>query len=105
MVEKRSPFGTQNVLTFDFYVDLYTATLLLYYFLYFTLQVYPRTGTLWGLRPPHPSDANGRNCSIKCPLTLLATGVPPEGFISRLVIEPMQFDMGNILEDPGQMPM
>ena len=49
MVAKRSPFGTQNILTFDFYVDLYTATLLLYYFLYFTLQVYPRTGTLWGL--------------------------------------------------------
>ena len=69
------PFGTRDSLTFDTAISPYTDTLFLYYFIYFTLQDYSRTGTHWGILLPQPYATNNRNIRIERPPPLLATGV------------------------------
>ena len=57
------------------HISLHT-TLFISYFIYFTLQVYPRTGTRQGSRLHCPSACSDRKAKLERPPSLLDTGVP-----------------------------
>ena len=96
-------FGTRGNLTFYLSISPYASTPFTKLFsLFYSTGLSTDWYTPGTPTPPHPSAANGRNGRLKWPLTLLATGVPPEGYGAISTPEPTPVDTGHIFEDPYQ---